>query len=272
MLHKLIYSNWLIALSAAALTLGFCEILALQHRFLNAALIGFGTLFMYNFQRILAFPALKPLPSERLQWMMIHKLGVSLTAALALSFAAVLSFLAIFEWSALILLVAALVLGVFYSGKIPGLRMPLREIPYIKIHVIAFVWLMCCGYFPWLNSATGDSHAFAFVSIHYAYLIAITIPFDIRDMQNDYGTQRTIPQVLGARKSVLLGQVLLLLFAFLAVWLDPVLIYRPLFSIAVLYQLLLLQICRPGSPDWLFSGMIDGGIILLGISYCSWPF
>jgi hypothetical protein len=271
MLHKLIYSNWLIAFSAAALTLGFCEILHFEHRFLSALLIGFGTLFMYNFQRILAFPALKAFPSERLEWMMIHKTGVSLTAALALSLAAVLSFLAIFHVSALLLLLVALLLGVFYSGKVPGLHLPLREIPYIKIHVITLVWLMCCGYFPWLNSNTGDSHSFWFITIHYAYLIAITIPFDIRDIRNDYGTQKTIPQVIGVRNSVVLGQVLLLVFAGLAIYLDLSLIYRPLFSAAVLYQLLLLQICKPGSPDWLFSGMIDGGIILLGLSYCSWP-
>ena len=102
---------------------------------------------------------------------------------------------------------------------------------------------------------------------HYLYILAITIPFDIRDIHTDDSSQRTLPQVLGSRGARLLALLLLLIFAVCNWILLPSLRTNLLYQILVLYYFGLILATKATRPFWFFGGLLDGGIVLLGISY-----
>lgn len=266
-IHPFIYGNWLISISAGILTAGVSRFYHSEHSLINALLIGFGTLFMYNFQRIVSPAPIKPHPTERYEWSVIHKPTIIVTAFVSLVTVAILSFLGILTQMSLITLMFAVILGYFYAAKVPGIEKPLREIPYLKIHLVVFVWLLCCFFFPILNKGHESSTLLPFIGLNYLYLLAVTIPFDIRDTQNDFETQKTIPQVIGAKNAKNLSIALILLFFIGSVFLHPELKSNVWFYVAVTYQIVFISRIQKSSPDYLFSGFIDGGILLLGIAY-----
>lgn len=91
-------------------------------------------------------------------------------------------------------------------------RIRLREVPGLKILTISLSWAWTAFFVPSL--LTGGAPAFNeyFVLVAMTlYTVAITIPFDIRDMHKDHSAMRTLPQVLGSVKARWLGILLLLL-------------------------------------------------------------
>jgi 4-hydroxybenzoate polyprenyltransferase len=91
-------------------------------------------------------------------------------------------------------------------------RIRLREVPGLKILTISLSWAWTAFFVPSLltGGAPALNEYFILVSMTL-YTIAITIPFDIRDMRKDDNSMRTLPQVLGSKKAGWLGILLLLL-------------------------------------------------------------
>ena len=143
----------------------------------------------------------------------------------------------------------------------------MRELPYIKIHLIAFAWVTVLILFPTLNEGS-INESIMWVSIaHYLYFVAVAIPFDIRDLKFDKDTQKTIPQVVGMFWAKGSSLVLLIMFFVLMCWRIPALIVSPTFYIAVLVQFVLVVFMNESRGDLYCAGLIDGGITILGVSY-----
>jgi hypothetical protein len=267
--HFLIYGNWLIALVATILTFGFSHMFSMENSLFNSLLIGFGTLFMYNFQRILSpFPPLKPFPNERFEWSITHKEMLKISALVGLITAAILSFLGLLYVQGILVLVLAVFLGIAYATPIPLIRKPLREIPYLKIHLIAIVWILSCFIFPQLNQEKILNFEWKIPFISYFYFLGSTIPFDMRDVENDYPSQKTIPQIIGLNGSKILSQFLLILFLGLQLYFVPMMRHNFVLVLAIFYQLFIIQLLKPHkSNDFYYSVWIDGGVLLLGLSY-----
>ena len=103
---------------------------------------------------------------------------------------------------------------------------------------------------------------------HYIYVLAVTIPFDIRDLKHDIPEQRTIPQVVGVRVSKFISIVLLLCFAMTILYfVEPFLLLNPWFFISIFVQIVLVLFRNEKRSDIYCAGMIDGSIALLGLSY-----
>ena len=143
----------------------------------------------------------------------------------------------------------------------------MREIAYLKIHLIAFSWITVLILFPALNEGIFSVSLVWMAIAHYLYIIAVTIPFDIRDLKFDRGSQMTIPQVVGKGWAKVSSVVLLGTFMGLMLWQQPELIQNPLFYIAVIIQLLLAIFMNESKGDIYCAGAIDGSIAFLGISY-----
>lgn len=263
----ILYSNLLIALAAGLLAAGFSELIESKFALINGLLIGFGTFFMYNIQRLInGLPNAEGL-SNRHDWILRNKIMLRIT--LLVSFALILAFLYldIVSLSAFITIGVAGIISYFYAAKVPFLNKPLRELPYLKIHLIVFVWILTCFVFPRFNQHDIQGVYLKLIPINYLYILAITIPFDMRDLKHDYPSQKTIPQRLGEKWARIYALILIVLFYALSVFFFEKLRENSLFAIAVALQYVLIQNSSNSRPDWYFSGAIDGGIILLGLAY-----
>ena len=89
----------------------------------------------------------------------------------------------------------------------------LRTLGGIKIFLIAFSWAGVTVLFPLVDynmPVTAD--ALVLFLQRFLFVLVITIPFDIRDLNYDIDSLKTLPQVLGVEKVKKLGLFLLMLF------------------------------------------------------------
>ena len=142
----------------------------------------------------------------------------------------------------------------------------LRSVPQLKIHLIALIWVIATAFFPLFNEGQLSINALLFGIIHYIYIIAITIPFDIRDLKYDDPKYKTIPQLLGFHKAKLLSILFMLLYTFLAFYLKPNLITNFYFIGAMMYTIILLILVNKKRNDFYYSGWLEASIIIVGLS------
>ncbi len=90
----------------------------------------------------------------------------------------------------------------------------LRDIGYLKIGLIAFTWAWVCGNLPLIQAEDSFSltnHITVFFE-KFSYIIAITIPFDIRDMQYDASVGvKTLPIRFGIVGAIIIALLCLIL-------------------------------------------------------------
>ena len=180
-------------------------------------IIFFATLFVYNIHRLVTIITNKEaLNSDKHKWVRENLKGFYL-----LIFTSIVGFICIVflaQKEVLIALAPIAVLTLFYS--IPLFRMEknffrLREIPYLKIFLIAFVWSYATILFPiiQLNYKFNSTHIIAMFVERFFFIIAITIPFDIRDLEADKQSGlKTIPLLFNENKSLVVSYFSLLIF------------------------------------------------------------
>lgn len=113
------------------------------------------------------------------------------------------------------LLAASALLGsisLAYAAPVLNGSKNLRQIYGIKIFMIGFVWAGVTVLLPLLHAnpvLVSRPEFYTTFLQRLLYVIALTIPFDIRDRPYDPETLGTIPMILGNRNAGLLGIVLL---------------------------------------------------------------
>lgn len=218
LLDSLLFSNVFIACCAMAQGALTYILLGTPTDPIVISLLGCSTLFLYNFSLILSKPAeFKSSPFHRVQWFFSHYrliLALSLLALLALfPLALQLSI------KSLILLVCISILALSYNLpvlKIGQTRYGLRNIPGAKLFIIASVWACSCVWVPIMELKSqgivvSGLDTFLLVSKRFLFVLAITLPFDIRDLYQDRQFHlKTIPVLIGKKNSLILCQLLLL--------------------------------------------------------------
>lgn len=265
-LRWFVFSNGLISVSAGMLAFGSAEFLASD---LDPKLYGlfvFGaTLFTYNFQRLVkvAFRDNRVL-SSRNYWIGTHQLQLKALSFFGLILAAFIYFFYLFQLGSFLLLLPLVTISVLYAVRFFKAK-NLRELPYVKIHLIAFVWMSASVLLPSIscNKTTLDSILFA-ISIYF-YILAITIPFDIRDLGFDKNEQKTLPQLIGVNKSKLLALVCILI-SFLLFFTVNAYQSTLLLGLAFGVQITLILATNQKREELYFSGAIDGAITLLALA------
>jgi hypothetical protein len=143
------------------------------------------------------------------------------------------------------------VLSFFYSFKTKFGN--LRDIPGAKIFLIAFVW--SASIFVFTYNGVIDLVDYLMFSYNFIFILAITIPFDIRDLDFDDEKQKTIPQLIGVIPSRVLSFVLIWISYYLLV----LLLGEVSFFLSLIYgifSLLCLQ-ASPNKKELYFSGLMD---------------
>ncbi|MDH3321416.1 MAG: hypothetical protein OEM04_00415 [Flavobacteriaceae bacterium] len=202
-----IYSNLHVSLAV------FCLAKLTLHQFdiednVSPYFAFFATVIAYNFIRIYNFNEINP---EIAAWIKSHKRRLILLNLICLI--ASLELVIKLKYEAYIMLIPLTFTTFFYSVPFSHQRRNLRSIASLKLFLIAVTWAGMTVLFPLKNNGVQFSTDVWLVFLQrFLFIMAITIPFDIRDIDYDNPAIKTLPQTLGIQNSKLVGTLLLLLF------------------------------------------------------------
>lgn len=219
--EHIIFGNWFVAFASISLTLETYLMINRPVRIDGLlTLIFLSTLFIYNLHRYIGFPKTEKDKEIRKDiWHVKHSLLFKYTF-----YATIIGIIiCIFFTSRTVLLYLSPlgVLAIAYTVpliKKKTNRINLRSIPGLKILFIGLVWGLSTVVLPMVDDGISilNSTAYYMIARRILFIIAITIPFDIRD--TDFDIQQglvTIPILIGVKKSKLLAYLLLLIFSIL---------------------------------------------------------
>lgn len=140
-----------------------------------------------------------------------------------LSFLAMLYFMRALTYE---VLVACLILGgitVLYALPVFSKKRSLRSLSGVKIYVIALVWAGVSVVLPLLQLLEVFNWDAGVLLLQLSlFVVVITLPFDIRDLQYDEISIGTIPMRIGVKRTKVVGAVLLFLFVLLEALKDKI--------------------------------------------------
>ncbi len=184
----------------------------------------FTTLLVYTGQRYYKmYFADVCFDQDRTKWMTENKRWVEWILVLAfvgvLFFGIPLLLRSLFNL-ALILFCAAV--SVFYVMRIGNKN--LREVPGLKVFLVTIVYFLIVCVLPFqsliqMSLSLQPLWIFTlFLVCQYLYIVGVTVLFDIPDIELDDKSLRTVAQMVGIRKTVILSAVLILPLIILAVF------------------------------------------------------
>lgn len=95
-----------------------------------------------------------------------------------------------------------------YAIPIGRNKKNLRSVGGLKIFIIAIVWAGITVILPLFGKVSPREISLIYFQ-RFLFVIAITLPFEIRDLKFDAGDLNTIPQQIGLRNTRILGYILL---------------------------------------------------------------
>lgn len=269
-----VYGNFWVSACALAMYLCSAALIDLKLNLYVALCVFFGTLAVYNFHRIYRLTALYYAEkSVRHEWIVKqHKYlwFFTIIAVLICAFCAyfLFSFELLLTATPAIFVVILYVLPVF---KLAGKKVRLRDIPFLKLFLVAFSWAYVTVVFP-IVIARNDLLFLSELDFwlgfmqRLVFIFAITIPFDFRDaaidlkngvstFANSFGVQRAKSWALG----LLLFFVCLVMTSFLLGYYD--LVEMNALVISAIFTGFLVNAANEHQPEWFFSFLIDGTMI-----------
>ena len=167
-----------------------------------------------------------------------------------------------------LILLAPILIGTAYSLPILPGKKRLRDLHYIKIFLIALVWAHVTVIVPIYYHGESIGLKSGMLALEQVfYFIAITLPFDIRDLEVDKENNvKTIPAQLGLETSKRLS-IIFVFISILMVIISATCNFQS-FSNAIamiIFYLglsLLLGLKYKDFHDYFFSGILDGTMIL----------
>lgn len=265
MIKFLLYSNVLISAGAALFTLFFHRVFKIDPDYPIIAMVGILTFVAYNFQRIIkvkiaeANNEIKGI--ERLEWiqknmnLIIRMTGIAAVAGL---------FLFRLDFKIILVLSLAGVFSFFYVVKMPGIKMRLREIPGAKIILISLSYAMCCVLLPATQAELSGSLVISSFTSAFFFILAITIPFDIRDINFDSKKIKTIPQLFGQKGAKTIAICALIISFTLLFWITRLPIAL---LISIVPAIILILKSNPKRHFYFYAIAIDGLLILLPLLF-----
>lgn len=210
MLDFLLFSNIFIALCAVAQVAVTYHLLGAQCDKHVLGVLFFSTISLYNFSTFMSKPA-QPgkSPFRRVRWVHANnRLIITITLISVISLIVTVLFL---STASKILLLFLGAISVSYNlplFSIGGEKFGLRNIPGLKLFMIALIWSLSCVLLPIVEIGKSQSiiipagDTILLIAKRFLFIAAITVPFDIRDLFQDKSyALKTIPVILGERVS-----------------------------------------------------------------------
>lgn len=199
------------AISACLLAWAQAKLAESENASIYAVFVFFGTLTVYNllrvvslFRRVQGGVNWKSVPDLLFVPLHITIVGIAGLTALVLLFFQKLNL------SYVLLICLLFFTSLSYRFRWFRLRsknVALSDLPHLKSILVAGVWMLICSVIP---NSFKISEWLTYLTI-FLYFFGLSIPFDIRDLERDAPTRRTIPQVFGVAKSKNISLSLILL-------------------------------------------------------------
>lgn len=264
-LQYLIYSNLLVSISAGSLAYACAVQLGNPHDVGIGFTVFFATLFIYNIQRILRLGEIKVKSSARHHWIENHTFFIKILAGVGIVGAVLIYFL-VLRWNIDFWFLAfSAIIGVLYAMKIHPKSMALRDIPHAKIYLIAAQWALVCVYWPYMRIASSTDFPKGLGLAIFFFILAATVPFDIRDLVYDKKQKSTIPQVFGAFGAKIIALLFLSISAICLYFYFPVINHLLWFGVSYLGLAILVLLSSTKRHEMFYSGIIDGWIIVFAL-------
>lgn len=105
------------------------------------------------------------------------------------------------------------ILTILYAVPfLSGLAKNLRQISYLKIIIVAFVWAGFTVLLPLVDAKVSVDVNTIFIFLQrFLFVVVLILPFDIRDVKYDAISLQTIPKKIGVDQTKRLGLLLLIL-------------------------------------------------------------
>lgn len=256
----LIYSNLITSLSAGVLSAGLLLRYSDQLRWEYPVFIITAVMSSYTAQRLVKI-ALNGPSTPWLLWVRDHHQLVRVILFVSLPICLLSAVMSIpFTMRNCCLLLICLLISILYV--VPVKEISLRQIPFVKNLLISAVWAILLLVVPF----QGSEHLDEFLLIAL-YFFALTIPFDIRDLQTDRGRILTLPLMMGILPAKALS--ISCSFIFYSFWglLDPALVMNPLFWFSGIFLLLMTLLSNSSTNYQHVVSLTDLSMALLGLSF-----
>lgn len=274
LLYTLFYGNIWIATAAALSCWQTALLLELALPPLLYVFVFCATLFSYNFDRYTERLAFSASYQTRHQWLFEHRKELAFFTVLP-----GLAWIILCYWLPMPVISWLIHLGIISVGysvplwkKKNGERFALRKIGMTKAIFVAYVWAAVGVGLPvvWSGYAFDNRFFIEFIA-RFCFILALCIPFDLRDEPIDRGHgMLTLPVLMGRGNAMklaylLLGVQAILLFSFL-----PLLSFG-LLLLSLIYAAYAMFFAVKNGHDMAFSAGIDGAIViqalLLGMGF-----
>ena len=146
-----------------------------------------------------------------------------------------------------------------------------RSIPYLKIFLISFTWAWMTVIIPaWMSGVSPDILIWVLFAERFIFIMAIDIPFDIRDYEQDaHQSVDTLVHHLGVSSSKWLSYFLLLISTIIALltfaqfWM--ILLYSIAHLMVYILAFVLVRNVHKGRSDLYYTFGLDGTMLLMGM-------
>ncbi|RNI32533.1 hypothetical protein EFA69_04230 [Rufibacter immobilis] len=220
-LNFILYSNIFISICAAVLVWETYMLSGIPISLRLGGIVFFATLFVYNADSLLPYKFNQEVAvSPRTQWIRNNRLELIFIAIGSAMCVIYLYWTALFDLSFWFLLHLIVVAGLYSIAVVPeGDRyIPLRDIPFLKVFLIAYVWSAVTVQLPLMEvdrDLFSGNNLILFVR-RFLFIFSLTLVFDIRDVHKDKLTNTvTFPTKWGVKNTKWLALFTLVLFAIL---------------------------------------------------------
>jgi 4-hydroxybenzoate polyprenyltransferase len=265
----LIDSNIFIALAGVILILS-SQVLLGSVIYLNDYIfvVFFGILLEYNLHKLFVVIKNKnEINNYKYKWAK-NNLFIYFSIMI-IGFLLLIYFLNKLEINILINLLILSIILIFYSVPIYD-KINIRRIPFIKIFIISFFWTYITLYIPYLYFFQNINSEIYFLFIErFIFIFSITIPFDIRDKEQDkLNNIKTIPQYLSDNNSYLLSNILLIVLIFIAI-IHHIIFYNYINLISIIFisviTVYFINNNKIKNNRYYYYGFLDGSMLIYGI-------
>lgn len=216
--HYFLFGNVFIAVCAFCQLVTTYQLTGIPFSWELALWVFLATFFLYNFDSLLPTKLhFRGQLSPRKAWVLHHRRQL-VVAVLGAGAAILFIFYWHFRLAHFWLLAHLALISMLYSLPVVPLRkgwVLLRNIPLLKLFLIAYVWACVTVWLPLLTAGWDISRAEGWQLFlqRFLFIFPLTIIFDIRDVDKDKTTATlTLPRLVGVRPAKVIAWLILLAY------------------------------------------------------------
>jgi len=263
-LNLYLYSSCHIALGAVLFTAEAYSYLD-QWDFIFLSFVFCSTVLIYSIHRIVGINKLSGLSREG-RFQVIAQYQDHIKAYIAVSLISLTYLATRLSLETIITLIPVGIISLLYTLPILSKNKRLRDFHYIKILLICIVWAYIAT-LPLYMSGVTFNRLWLYFLEKFIFILAITLPFDIRDLEIDgYSQLMTIPKSIGVKQTYGLCIALLAVGFGIQVWVHWAELHLTLpYLIIYLLTFGAILLSRGKDSDYYYSGVLDGTLVVRGI-------